>query len=67
MRNSACQALGELKDPRAVEALVGVVAADKNKLVRFQAGRALGSITGQSFGEDGQRWQAWFEKQKKNQ
>lgn len=67
VRNSACQALGELKDSRAVEALVGVVTADKNKLVRFQAGRALGAITGQSFGEDGQRWQAWFEKQKKSQ
>jgi HEAT repeat protein len=65
VRNGACQALGALKDPRAIEPLVAVVIGDKENLVRFQAGRALDSITGQHFGEDGKRWQNWLETKKK--
>ena len=65
VRNGACQALGELKDARAIEPLVAVVAGDMENLVRFQAGRALNAITGQTFGEDGKKWQTWFAQQKK--
>jgi len=61
-RNGACQALGELKDKRAVKPLVGVVTGDKESLVRFQAGRALEAITGEHFGENGGKWQKWFDR-----
>jgi HEAT repeat protein len=64
VRNGACQALGALKDARATESLVAVVAGDPDKLVRFQAGRALEAVTGQQFGEDGAAWQRWYEKTK---
>jgi HEAT repeat protein len=64
LRHGASQALGALKDPRAVEPLVAAVSGDSDKLVRFQAGRALGAIAGGKLGEDGAAWKRWFEKGK---
>ena len=52
--------LGAIRDKRAVEPLVGVVANDPDKWVRFHAGKALGAITGENFGEDGALWQKWW-------
>ena len=67
VRNLSSQALGAIKDRRAIEPLIDIVTNDKVELVRFQAGRALGKITGESFGEDGAKWKTWLERQKKTQ
>ena len=67
VRNLSSQALGAIKDRRAIEPLIDIVTNDKVELVRFQAGRALGKITGENFGEDGARWKTWWERQKKTQ
>ena len=65
VRNLSSQALGAIKDRRAIEPLIEIVTNDKEELVRFQAGRALEMITGESFGQDAVRWRSWWEKQKK--
>jgi HEAT repeat protein len=64
VRNYCAQALGDIKDPRAIEPLIEVVSGDQNDLVRFQAGRALESITGQKYGQEGKSWQDWWREQK---
>lgn len=61
VRNLCAQALGAIGDPAAIGPLVEIVASDPDKLVRFQAGRALGELTGRDFGEDGAQWQEWWE------
>lgn len=65
VRNLSAQALGAIKDPRAVEPLIDLVANDTNGSVRFQAGRALTAITGQTYGDSSTAWRRWWEEQKK--
>ena len=67
VRNLCAQALGAIKDKRAIEPLLELVTKDSDNLVRFQAGRALEALTGQKFGEDGARWQKWWQEQKVKQ
>jgi hypothetical protein len=62
-REAAVYALGELKDPRAVEPLIEAL-KDENPDVRERAANALQKITGQNFGENPEEWQKWWEKNK---
>lgn len=56
----AARVLIALGDPRAVEPLIGVL-GDENPEVRRRAAEVLRSITGQDFGQDQGRWQAWYQ------
>jgi len=64
VRFQATRALGKIKDPRAVEPLISAL-KDENWDVREAAADALEEITGQSFGENPEAWQKWWEKNKK--
>jgi len=64
VRKSAAEALGELRDPRAVEPLIKAL-KDKDRNVRASAANALQKITGQNFGENPEKWQKWWEKNKR--
>ena len=44
VRQSAAIALGQIKDPRAVEPLIAVLLGDKNPDARQYAARSLGEI-----------------------
>jgi hypothetical protein len=59
VRRSAAYALGELKDPRAVEPLIEAL-KDKDSDVRNAVAGALRKITGQNFGENAEKWQKWW-------
>jgi len=59
----AAQALGETKDPRAVEPLIAAL-KDHIKDVRRRAAEALRNIAGKDFGKDPAKWQEWWEKNK---
>jgi HEAT repeat protein len=48
VRGNAAEALGRIKDPRAVEALAAAL-TDKSKNVRKKAARALTLIAGEDF------------------
>lgn len=63
VRMRGAWALGRLKDPRAVEALLGLL-ADANLRVTNQAIDALKEITGQHFGTDQAKWREWLKRQK---
>jgi HEAT repeat protein len=54
------EALGKLKDRRAVAELIPFL-QDGDAQVRGRAAAALSAITGQSFGEDAERWRAWLQ------
>jgi hypothetical protein len=60
-RQAAAEALGKIGDPRAVEPLI---AALREINLRFAASRVLWQMTGEKFGEDQEKWQAWWEKNK---
>jgi len=59
VREAAAEALGELKDPRAVEPLISVL-KDEDGSVRWWAVKALNKITGEDFGEDEAKWRDWL-------
>jgi HEAT repeat protein len=62
VRCSVAEALGSIKDSRAVEPLVAALAAEKeSNAIAFQI-KALEAITGQSLGERS-AWLAWWSKQ----
>lgn len=63
VRAVAAGALGKLKDVRAVELLISAL-RDEDSPVRFNAAWALEEITGQNFGQNSERWQEWWEKNK---
>ena len=56
----AARILAWLKNPYAVEPLIRVL-GDDNPHVRRSSAEVLRSITGQDFGEDQARWQAWYQ------
>ena len=57
-------ALGEIKDPKAVEPLIAAL-GDKDGYVRWNAGWALKKITEEDFGEDQEQWQKWWKEKNK--
>jgi len=59
VRWKAAAALGELKDPRAVEPLISAL-KDEVYMLRFWAAVALNKITGEDFGEDEAKWRDWL-------
>jgi HEAT repeat protein len=54
---SACYALGALGDERAVPVLIGLL-ADTD--LQDQARQALEALTNQKFGNDADKWKAWW-------
>ncbi len=58
VRRAAAWALGKIKDPRAVEPLISAL---QDPIVRFWAAQSLKEITGEDFGENKEKWQAWWE------
>jgi HEAT repeat protein len=52
------RALGQLKDPQAVEPLIAALEA-REAQDHYMIGRALKAITGQAFGADAKAWRAW--------
>lgn len=64
VRVAAAEALGEI-GPGAAEAIPALIETlkDSIKRVRLAAAGSLEAITGQSFGDDAERWQQWWEEQ----
>ena len=62
---SAAWALGELKDPSAVEPLIESL-NDKDILVNKEVAKSLHEITGENFGENQQNWKEWWAQNKEN-
>jgi len=58
---AAIQALGEIKDPRAIKPLIDAFNEKKFQPVLADA---LHEITGQDFGENQAKWQKWWEENK---
>ena len=59
VRAMAAWALGEIGDARAVEHLIAAI-TDESHDVQNRAPLALKQITGQDFGEDQAKWDAWW-------
>jgi len=57
-------ALGEIRDNRAVEPIIAIL-TDEKAFVREKAARALEELTGQSFGQAQDKWQEWWNTNKK--
>jgi len=62
-RGDAAWALGKIKDPRAVEPLIEALKNEKPD-IQQDAAKALEKITGEDFGVNPDKWQAWWEKNK---
>ena len=65
VRLEAVQALGNIHDPRVVEALIEALREDLFS-IRYSASESLGKLTGQDFGLDYDKWKAWYEKKTYN-
>jgi HEAT repeat protein len=63
VRNVSAQALGAIGDRRAIGPLVAAVSTDPGEWVRLQAGCALEGLTGKLFGDNGDKWRKWWDKQ----
>ena len=63
VRKNAAEALGKIKDPRAVEPLITTL-KDKDSEVRWHAAEALEKITKEHFGREVAKWEEWLKKQK---
>jgi HEAT repeat protein len=63
VREAAVQALGEIKDARAVAPLIAVL-KDEDRVVCYEAAETLEKITGQDFGDNQESWQSWWEANK---
>lgn len=63
IRGMAAKALGEIGDQQATQALVDALQSEI-ETVRWYITQALTNITGQTFGNDPDRWQEW---QRENQ
>jgi len=59
VRQTAAEAAGRLGDAKGVEPLITAL-ADDHWYVRRTVAASLHQITGQDFGEDATRWQAWL-------
>jgi hypothetical protein len=62
VRQAAIKALGQFKDP-AVAAVLGKVLQDRNPAIQYLAIRSLRENTGQDFGYDIAKWQAYLDGQ----
>jgi HEAT repeat protein len=58
----AVQALGRLRDRRAIAPLIEAL-ADPHFYVRKDAGEALEEIAGRRYGADAAQWREWYEKE----
>ena len=67
MREKVAVALGEIKDDSVIEPLVKLLEKEEATRVRAAAVQALQAITGQEFGQDTDRWRAWWQNQKKEE
>lgn len=63
VRRDATRALGKIKDTRAIEPLITSL-KDKDFYVRKDAIESLEKITAQNFGQDPEKCQEWWEKNK---
>jgi hypothetical protein len=59
-RKRAAYALGEIKDPRAIDPLLEALGNDKSEGIRKEAADALRAITGENHGMDYQGWRNWW-------
>jgi hypothetical protein len=59
-RAKAAEALGQLKDKRAIEPLVYML-DDQSGLVKKNVVKALESITGETYGDNDEKWEGWLE------
>jgi len=62
IRQAAAAGLGTLKNPTAIPPLIAVLGKEPVTIVRRAAATALWQLTGQQFGEDAARWQAWWQR-----
>jgi len=62
VRTTAARVLAQLGDRSGVPVLIGLLEADQ-ALLRDYALRLLEQITGQHFGKDRRRWEAWWQTQ----
>jgi HEAT repeat protein len=58
-RRNVAWALGEVHDKRAISPLIQAL-NDESEDVRYQAAKALATITGQDFGNDSAKWREWL-------
>ena len=63
VRGNAALALIPAGDERAVAPLIAAL-QDDQEFVKVTAGIALKRITGQDFGQDYEKWKAWYEQSK---
>ena len=59
-RQAAAEALGKLKDPRAVDPLITALTR-LNRAGDKAVAASLKALTGQDFGNDAAKWHAWRE------
>lgn len=64
LRLAAAKALGQLKDPRAVETLIDALQYEKPTVHPVMVW-ALQRITGEKFGKDRAEWRTWWQENKK--
>lgn len=65
VRRTTILALGEMNDRRAVEPLINAL-RDEDSSIRDLAGIALRKITKENYGENIDKWQEWWERNKAN-
>jgi HEAT repeat protein len=65
VRYNAIDTLIKIKDLRAIEPLIAAL-NDKNQQVRLEAVRALEELTQQKIGLNFERWQKWFEENRRD-
>jgi hypothetical protein len=56
---AAVKALGQIRDPRAVEPLIAAVQS-QSESVRAEAAWVLEKLTDENFGADYKRWRQWW-------
>ena len=59
-RGALLDALGKFHDPRVADALLALLGRDEGYVLRDRIIAALKAITGQNFGDDVAKWQAWW-------
>jgi len=65
VRGGAAEALGDIKDPQAVEPLIAAL-KDEDWTVQDSVAEALEIIAGQDFGRNQTKWQDWWEQNKES-
>ena len=59
VRRSAAWALSQIRDITALEPLIAAM-GDKDQFVQYQIAKSLENISGQTYGNDQAKWQAWY-------